>query len=1152
MLVVFFLLSFLVVYLNSSFVEIRDLTITNTTDSSSTIVFTTNKEVKTKVDLSDLGDFVDDRDKGNGSKRRFTHHVTVTGLSDNNDYHFNIRTGFFGNILSQGEFKTKEIPNTITAPKAGYGLIKNISGQDSVILIKNPSNDNSVISSYILKNGTYTLDLSLFDEQGIVASDLSAKILDEDKKIKEHNFRSNNIDPFNTVVVNEEVYSQNDNELLLTTKAFSQSDCGIDINGNGSIGLNEWDFGSKSGREGEDTKHWCECFDRYREDLWRDLGENYQEDEFNSTCQPNTEYDACNTSSGVDYQYKRDRFGRNPDNPPGSSCSGSSVVGNGSSSTNNSTETTPSPTPNTEDTEEGVGTTEEEAEDTPETTGSSDLYVPTAITNGYKIKFNADQIKLNPVGRGGHSIEEFVAETGSCSAINANFYHSDGNALGLYGTSYGECFDCPSRSFVDTALVVSNSIGSDLTSKVLASSRNMHMVKIFPTGSADMFQNTNIIAGVSGAGAIINGQKISNSTRAASYSYLGWDADGELYAFTMNSGSSNTQIDSLINEGITNAILLDGGGSAQMYSKLNSVSIRSNNPVDSSRSVYYYIGSGNCSTDAESNNVEQESTSTEVEEVAYEPTAIRAGYNSAGQLRIDGDAQEFVDKTNSRIANYSDQGPPYPEIFEGKYTVYGVSNPGGIITGPALGFNQIFYKVDNPEIPAITEEQHVRLRELKATILQDADLNGDLTKAIRNAEDGDGVRLDLLWPNDNVIISRSTMYNEQVNVEFMKLLNRLEYDGVGALKNVDSIGDVGHVFVKPESEERWKGPYKLIILDTSSVGSWDDHLGKIIEEGHFDYGLEFEFYWGLDIAIGQDEIPQDDVGIFRWHSGEAIGKQITWLQPDERISYTDKLNSKLNFKTEAQNNSESNLIITESGKYQFKLDDQQFAERDIVVEDNSVQVKIFKDENKNGIKDEGEIYLEDLIQFNVSKDPNTEVYRLETGWNLIHVPIIIDNRNFKASELIADWNSDGAKITQVAKYENGKFKIYTERESGNTYSEDFNILPGEGIFVLNREVSVKVDLEGKIVEEGTPVRVVNGWNLIGLVPTSKDYTSEVLLNSMIEQGVNTNAVSKYSNSSYQTVVLDHSILYGNNYRINKTKGLFVRVNGLDESSEFYP
>jgi hypothetical protein len=238
------------------------------------------------------------------------------------------------------------------------------------------------------------------------------------------------------------------------------------------------------------------------------------------------------------------------------------------------------------------------------------------------------------------------------------------------------------------------------------------------------------------------------------------------------------------------------------------------------------------------------------------------------------------------------------------------------------------------------------------------------------------------------------------------------------------------------------------------------------------------------------------------------------------------------------------LELTESGRYAFFANGERIAEQDIVVRDGQVEVRLFNDDNGNGIKDEAESYFDDYTQITFAKEATAEEYALTSGWNLIHLPLIdtrTDGNVSKASDLIDYWNGQGADIKHVARFRGGNFQIFSKRESGTEFAQDFDLIPGEGLFVLNLGTNVNVTFSGNRFESSVPVKLNQGWNLVGLMAPGKSYNSEQVLASMKTQGFSADTVSQFEGGTYQSVISKDNTIFGNNFNITDKRGYFVRV-----------
>jgi exopolysaccharide biosynthesis protein len=256
---------------------------------------------------------------------------------------------------------------------------------------------------------------------------------------------------------------------------------------------------------------------------------------------------------------------------------------------------------------------------------------------GYKINYDKSTIKVSSAARGAHSIEQFIEETDSCAAINANFYHTDGRQLGLYADNYNKCKDCPSRDFVDTLFLKSTGGISDF----LAKTDNYYFINdIYWQG--DTALPSGIQNGTAGKLVLKDGKAVPLTVSARSYTYLGWDDKGEIYAFSFEPGSAVIQIQAMLNNGVMNAIMLDGGGSSQMYSRsgIEGDSTKKN-IIEKTRKVPYYIGAGDC------NKSGQPSQAAQVTTQPVECKVTKAGFNPGS-----GVSEAKADKYFSRAKEF--------------------------------------------------------------------------------------------------------------------------------------------------------------------------------------------------------------------------------------------------------------------------------------------------------------------------------------------------------------------------------------------------------------------------------------------------------------------------------------------------------------------
>ena len=166
-------------------VKVENLSITNLTSNSATVVWTTNLpaqayvEVSSRTDFKDKIVFYDDRDieeVGAGEYElqkptsRLTHHVTLRGLKPEEEYYYKIvnnRQAYDGNEL---KFSTVIATENLKTPDPVYGRINKKDGglvEEGVVILQKISEEAvSQKVSTVLQEGTYSIDASnLYNEE---------------------------------------------------------------------------------------------------------------------------------------------------------------------------------------------------------------------------------------------------------------------------------------------------------------------------------------------------------------------------------------------------------------------------------------------------------------------------------------------------------------------------------------------------------------------------------------------------------------------------------------------------------------------------------------------------------------------------------------------------------------------------------------------------------------------------------------------------------------------------------------------------------------------------------------------------------------------------------------------------------------------------
>jgi len=373
---------------------------------------------------------------------------------------------------------------------------------------------------------------------------------------------------------------------------------------------------------------------------------------------------------------------------------------------------------------------------------------------------------------------------------------------------------------------------------------------------------------------------------------------------------------------------------------------------------------------------------------------------------------------------------------------------------------------------------------------------------------------------------------------YFALLQRFGYVGMIATKSNQDYGQEFNLEIAERSREKWCVAGKVIVLDVAAPVDWQ---GRLKELKLYSTDNTVVRRWGVDISR---ETIRDICG-FREGVGVFARLKDPYSPLDPAAPPDGTRANNLDDSPRVAGAQDNPLLINKSGRYEFFVSDSIKATKDIIINDGSVELKLFIDLNENGIKDPEESYFEAIETLKVTRESDVLDYRLNAGWNLLHLPLVNNGseRIDTAAKLLKHWQSQGANVTQAAIFSNGSFKTVAQRESGE-FGSDFNLTPGSGIFILNRGSQITVSFAGQKLVENPTLLFSEGWNLIGLpqvVESSR--SSEALLSNLASRGVSADSVSQLDNGIYQSVVRDDGVLFGNNFNIVERRGYFVRVIG---------
>lgn len=230
---------------------------------------------------------------------------------------------------------------------------------------------------------------------------------------------------------------------------------------------------------------------------------------------------------------------------------------------------------------------------------------------------------------------------------------------------------------------------------------------------------------------------------------------------------------------------------------------------------------------------------------------------------------------------------------------------------------------------------------------------------------------------------------------------------------------------------------------------------------------------------------------------------------------------------------------------------------------NSIKINSFIDKNKNGQQDNNEqnYSIENTILF-FDRIIQPNKYNLTTGWNMISVPIEIED--FKAKDLLLEITNQGGYASTVAKYNNGMWVSYKIRGEEVYADENFDIKPTEGYLVYVGQPTY-LQLAGKPLEEIPEINFSSTWNLVGFTPALNEdniyyweheksdeetWKSNDILEILQEEGYEAIVISDWNNGSYKNYIKNNGEIFGFDFDIDKNKGYFIRVNNYRSKSKW--
>lgn len=315
---------------------------------------------------------------------------------------------------------------------------------------------------------------------------------------------------------------------------------------------------------------------------------------------------------------------------------------------------------------------------------------------------------------------------------------------------------------------------------------------------------------------------------------------------------------------------------------------------------------------------------------------------------------------------------------------------------------------------------------------------------------------------------------------------------------------------------------------------------------------------GVDTPVGEVFLPQSEITLdcdefpnpvsAQDYNGNVVNYEATGNNIAMLSNTIAEISAQENTATEVGAD-DANIEVNNSGDYVFDIDGH-IVEKTLILDGNSGVIRLFRDQNFNGVRDSGEEFLaRDQVQFDVSTESQVLEYNLNAGWNLIHVPLLPESGDtWTASEIAAELGRSSLAIDQVARYTDSAFEIYVDRGGVETTSADFQFFPGEGVFVFVSFGAGPAIVRGQLIESSLEQNLRNGYNLVGFTGNSTkgvDLGSAVsYLESGEAQEVGIDSISQYENGLYQSAIRDGGVVFSSiDFPLLPTRGYFVRVSG---------
>lgn len=206
-------------------------------------------------------------------------------------------------------------------------------------------------------------------------------------------------------------------------------------------------------------------------------------------------------------------------------------------------------------------------------------------------------------------------------------------------------------------------------------------------------------------------------------------------------------------------------------------------------------------------------------------------------------------------------------------------------------------------------------------------------------------------------------------------------------------------------------------------------------------------------------------------------------------------------------------------------------------------------------------YTEDIVlkssAYRITYEKKAEIkeYNIKKGINMISfdlMPMSEDMETLKARDIIKESEKIGTQIKYITYFEGGRWLSGYSCLDSSCMGDNFTIVPGRGYLVYALENGV-LRVPGYKLTSSIPVPFSSGWNFVGIHGYSKAYTAKSLIQSINNiTGLTADNVTWWptSKGKYEGIQITNGKEYGFDFPITTSNGYFVRItNFKPESSD---